>query len=145
MKNNKQAERPSHSEETKLLAVKESRAAGNSVVGVAAKYGVSANTLQNWRKAYPESGAISAPRITRAQRTTVAIGGGNAELIQALRQDLAAKNAEIRLLRDMYFEQELRHRGLTVVGPTEATQARHVRPMGTAGLTPNGSAIPATN
>src|SRR5688572_29084460 len=108
MKADKQAGRPARSEEEMRRAVAESRAAGATVVAVAKKYGVSANTLHSWRKAYPATGAISVPRnprIRRVARTTIALGTGNTEQVLALQKDLAAARAEIKLLRDMYFEQ----------------------------------------
>jgi transposase-like protein len=141
---NKRAERPSHSEAQKRAAVLESRATGNTVVSVAKKYGVSANTVHTWRKAYPQTGALpsSRTRIVRAQRTTIAAGGNNAELIQMLKQDLAATRAENRVLRDIFFEQEFKHRGLgATMGSAEMRLQHQMIPEGTQ---PNGS-ISATN
>jgi transposase-like protein len=140
----KRAGRPSHDEEVKRQAVMESRAHGSTVVNVARKYGVSANTLQNWRKAYPATGALAAPRtrIARAQRTTVAING-NTDLVQMLRQELALARAEIKLLRDIYFEQEYRHRGLDR-GAGISQQQRQMIPGIPEGIQANGS-LSATN
>ncbi len=103
--------RSEHTDAMKAQAVLESRAPGNTVVNVAKKYGVSANTLQNWRRAYPQAGALSAPRITRAARATVALGADVGGLVQQLRQDLAQRNAENTILRQIIIEQELRFRG----------------------------------
>jgi transposase-like protein len=137
---NKQAGRPGHDETTKRAAVLESRAPGTTVVNVAKKYSVSANTLQNWRKAYPQTGALTSPRtrITQARRTTVAVGNGNAELIQMLKQELATVRAENRILRDIFFEQEFKHRGYT---PSGIQAAQTIIPET---IRPNG-ALSATN
>jgi transposase-like protein len=95
-----------HNEEFMRRVVAESFAVGATVNQIAKKNHISASTLRNWRKAYEQGRTTATGAGTPA--ASLPVGGTLVEQLQAECMRLRIQND---LLRDMYFEQEFRHRG----------------------------------